>query len=110
MPDYLRYVTQLSYWTNPVFWTGIGILATYRISHLLSTDRITRGIRKFFRVQEDFDQDLQPNFIAKVLVCFWCTSVWVSLFIFLYMIFLVPVAMIPFAFAGGALVLEEISS
>ena len=109
MLDYLKSVMLLTFWVNPYFWVLVAGFASYRISHLLVTDLIGRKIRNFFNVQEDFDQDLQPNFIAKALVCYWCTSVWVSFFVTLVMIFSVPVVMLPFGIAGIALFLENIT-
>lgn len=62
-------------------------LAVYRITHLLVIDKIFEPVRKYFVIR-DFKSEPYPTyslqggavrkFIGRMLVCFWCSGIWVS--------------------------------
>lgn len=65
-------------------------LSVYRITHLLVIDMIFEPVRKYFVVRNFHTTIERPyptyelqggfirRFIGKVLICYWCTGIWVS--------------------------------
>ncbi len=97
----------------------LGILATWRITSLLSNDfekgpkDILRSLRHKLGVR--WDEKSEPygtTEIAKGLLCFWCCSVWVGgglAIVFSHTEpWLIPV--VALAFSGGAIVLWELAT
>ncbi len=69
-------------------------LASFRLSHLFVFDEIMNPIRKYFLNYEEEENVLgltfpvpKPkgrgirNFIGRILRCYWCTGVWMTLFL-----------------------------
>jgi hypothetical protein len=100
------------------------ILASFRVTRLIVFDQITEFFRKIFLEEvEEQNKDGQTEiyivpksgkirgFIGELISCYWCTGVWVAIFLtFLYYFFPAicePVVLI-FAIAGGASLLEAI--
>lgn len=57
-------------------------LVTARLSLMVSREplpfRIMAHIRQVVGVVPDVDMSLQPNEVAKLLSCVWCSSVWIG--------------------------------
>lgn len=88
----------------------IAILAAWRITSVINREKIGEVIRK--RVGEKADPYV-PNaytfpdtFMAKLVSCFWCLSVWVSLFCFMAML-IYPYFLYPFAISAVVIFLDE---
>lgn len=98
------------------------ILASFRLTHLLVFDQITSFIREPFisvTIVENASGHLEENieikgtgirhFIGSLLSCYWCTGLWISLFVVLVYSYF-PVTF-PFflvlAVAGAAAIIES---
>ncbi|WP_102271795.1 DUF1360 domain-containing protein [Cytobacillus massiliigabonensis] len=97
-------------------------LASFRLTRLLVYDKITEFIRRpFFEELEETNKDgeieiyLVPKkgrirgFFGNLLSCYWCTGVWVSIFLCLLYIFNTPLALpilLVLAVAGLAALIE----
>lgn len=70
-------------------------LATFRLTRLLVFDQITNPFRKLFIEEMEFEDEsgnkeiyvkaksgVIRNFIGELLSCYWCTSIWCSIFLF----------------------------
>ena len=91
-------------------------LATFRITHLFVYDSIFSSIKAplYTEVVVDEEVYLSPkNKLGEMLSCHWCTSVWVSLFLFLLFIY-VPIISSPFitvfAISGVACLCQMVKS
>lgn len=87
----------------PLFWVVITILAIWRISSILSRERIARWYRSLAGVSEGGDwQDVPETLAGYLVTCLWCTSVWVSMILIPVMYFF-PIILLPFAFSAVAI-------
>ena len=67
----------------PVFDLVLIVLALYRLTHLVTQDKITNPIRQYF---SKFERGVRKT-IYELLICPWCVGIWLSLFlVFLYLI------------------------
>jgi len=92
--------------------------ATWRITNLLVDDNeigpyeILPWLRDKLGVEyDDKGRRFGRNEIGKALICPWCTSVWVGLFIAVLYVVVPEVALIialPFALSGAALYIRGI--
>ncbi|MBO0994553.1 DUF1360 domain-containing protein [Bacillus sp. SD088] len=99
-------------------------LAVFRLTRLLVYDQITEFIRRpFMQEYEALDENgeleiyLIPKekglrgWIGQLISCYWCTGIWISIFIFLICWFY-PVVAEPFVYilsiAGLAAIIETI--
>lgn len=90
-------------------------LATFRLAHLLTYDKIFGFVRGFF-LEESKEANEKPSRIASRLVyemleCLWCTGIWSALIVFT--VYLLGVwgqfVVIVFAAAGVGSFLQVIS-
>lgn len=90
-------------------------LATFRLAHLLTYDKIFGFVRHFF-LAESREAPEKPTRVAsrvvyEMLECLWCTGIWSALLVFtVYLLgiwgqFLVIV----FAIAGAAAILQVLT-
>lgn len=94
----------------------IGILATWRLSAMLSYEagmfNIFIRFREFIGIVHDDNGDVvdsDGSFLADLFSCIWCLSVWVGLFVGL-IIYFFPVLVVifyPFALSAGAILIER---
>lgn len=98
------------------------ILASFRITHLIVFDEIASFIRKPFidvierENEEGFKEVIVEvkgkglrRFIGKLISCYWCTGIWVSLGV-VCLFYLYPKSFflfIVFAIAGAAAAIES---
>ncbi|MCA1062078.1 DUF1360 domain-containing protein [Rossellomorea sp. AcN35-11] len=97
-------------------------LAVFRMTHLIVFDKITESLRSPFfdevtemgenGVEEIFlvpKQGGLKGFMGELLSCYWCTGIWVALFLYAGNIFL-PLIFVPIitvlAVAGIASIVE----
>lgn len=102
----------------------IGCLATFRLTSIIQREKIAAPFRRlfgviegegdtFYFVRDEYTIIYPDNFFGHLLECFWCVSVWVGLFVTLY-ICLLPefpflLLLLPFAFSAVAMLLRELS-
>ncbi|PFA66378.1 sporulation protein [Bacillus sp. AFS015802] len=99
-------------------------LAIFRLTHLIVFDKITEFLRAPFfdesiEVEENGEEAVYitpkkgglTGFIGELLSCYWCTGIWVSIFLYGGYFFF-PLYFIPFitllAVAGIAAILEAV--
>lgn len=95
----------------------IGILATWRLSAMLSYEAGPNDIFIWFReligiYHDDTGEIIGDNgsFFAELFTCIWCLSVWIGMVITV-MIFLNPVLFwlfLPLALSAGAILTERL--
>jgi hypothetical protein len=89
----------MSLWLSLV----LAILATWRITHLLTDEDGPADIAVRFRTW------VRDSLIGRMLDCFLCTSVWVSLPLALFVTRVFPDVLVAWwAISGGACLLERI--
>jgi len=100
------------------------ILASFRLTRLIVFDRITESFRKLFLDEvEEQNNDGQTEvyivpksgkisgFFGELISCYWCTGVWVAIFLTLLYYFFPSICgpfVLVFAIAGGASLIEAI--
>ncbi|MER2058108.1 MAG: DUF1360 domain-containing protein [Niallia sp.] len=100
------------------------ILASFRLTRLVVFDQITEFFRKFFLDElEEKNKEGQievyivpksgkiRGFFGELISCYWCTGVWVAIFLTLLYYFLPSICepfILVFAIAGGASLIEAI--
>lgn len=85
------------------------IFAAWRITSALNREGIGKTFRSIFAGETvDVDGLLthQENFIAELVMCFWCLSFWVSAACFLLFIFF-PALLYPFAISSMVILLDK---
>jgi len=93
--------------------------ATWRISALLSREagpfRIFEKIRQLTGIKHDADGDvfyIPPKFLAELLSCVWCVSIWVACF-WTVLWYLAPEICIaiatPFALSTAAILIDKLT-
>jgi len=96
------------FWKAPGFWSVVAVLAAWRLTSILHSERIARPFRKLFGVSEEGELWRYPDtFWGYLISCFWCLSVWVSVFV-LMVVFLCPYLLLPFALSAGAILLNSL--
>lgn len=74
------------------------LLASYRLTRLVTTDDVTAALRD--RIWSRFPPDTRTGYL---ITCDWCSSVYMaSLLVFLYMIVPVPAMLLMLVLAGSA--------
>jgi len=96
----------------------IFILATWRISSLLVKEDgpffLFKRLRERSGIQHDENGDVfmvPESFLAGVLSCVWCSSMWVAIGWFAFWLAWPDVAVmsaIPFAISAGSIFLEKV--
>jgi len=87
---------------NPL-WLVITIVATWRITNIITEEKIAEPLRKVFG---DDGVSYPDTMIAYLFHCFYCMSVWVGLICTLLMLFF-PFILLPFAISGTSIFLKE---
>ncbi|ERN52872.1 DUF1360 domain-containing protein [Alkalihalophilus marmarensis] len=98
-------------------------LAVFRLTHLIVFDRLFDRVRNIFveiieEIQDDGEvyQYIESKgrglrkLIGNVISCYWCTGVWVSIFLVIAFVFLYQIIWIPlliFAISGAAGIIES---
>lgn len=92
----------------PLLWLVVACLASWRIASIIHHEKIAAPFRKLLGVKEltELDWTYPDNFIGELIECFYCTSVWTSIFVSVAM-FLFPPVLIPFALSTVAIILES---
>lgn len=95
-------------------------LATWRLASLLTGEDgpflMFRKLRERVGIEHDDDGNVYAvpdTFLAGVLSCVWCCSIWVALGWILYWLLLPNLAelcAIPFAISAGAIVVERLAN
>jgi len=101
----------------------IALLATYRIAALLNAQDKETGpghsldrLRKWLGVEYDEKGKAKAqNWRAEILLCYFCTSMWIGLFLTVPMIAalvfhaneVAALFLLPFALSGGAMFLRK---
>lgn len=85
----------------------IGVLATWRIAAFLVYEHWTEGLRQRAGVYILGDDDLPQDIAGRVLACFWCVTMLVSLPVTLVLLYRWWWALLPFALSGGAIILNH---
>ena len=103
---------------NNIYIFLVAILATWRISALLSYEAGPFGILEWIREKVGIIHDdegekiaVHDNIFAQVLDCVWCISVWIGAFVTIW-IWLSPVFvwfLLPLAFSAGAIMIEKVN-
>jgi len=96
----------------------IAILATWRLSAMMSYETGPFDVFTYIResvgiVHDDTGQKIgvPETFIAKLLDCVWCNSVWIA-FVIVIMLYFYPVFVwfvFPFALSTGAIIVEKVT-
>ena len=90
-------------------WFLVAVPATWRLTHILYSERIAKGIRSFFKIGHDANGQVvswPDTFFGHLLGCSWCLSVWVGA-LFTLMIYVAPVVLLPFALSAASIWIEE---
>src|SRR5574342_1409640 len=84
---------------NLPLWLIVGCLATWRISSIIHHEKIAAPFRRLLGVKEitETDWSYPDTFIGSLIECFYCTSVWVGIGVFVVVI-VFPLVLVPFAF------------
>lgn len=89
------------------FWLLIAGLATWRISNILTAEKIAEPLREQLGIVDmEGYVDAPDTFLAGVFSCLWCMSVWVGLAATITLL-LVPEALLPFAFSAIAILVDR---
>lgn len=89
------------------FWLFVAGLATWRISNILTAEKIAEPLREQFGIVDmEGYVDAPDTFLAGVFSCLWCMSVWVGLAVTLILL-LVPEALLPFALSTIAIMVDR---
>lgn len=96
---------------NPFFWAIAGFLAVWRLTNIIQREEIAAPIRRSVGIIEPDGEDpdhwiFPDSFLGKVFYCFWCGSVWVSLFVTLLLLVFPPL-ILPFALSAGAIAFKQ---
>lgn len=89
------------------------VMAVARVTRILVDETIAEPIRKAVGIyHNDAGKKIthDDTFLAQLLWCFWCTSVWISAaFVLVYALspFLFDILSIPFAVSWAAIALYE---
>lgn len=83
----------------------VGILATWRLTSLIVNED---GPFKVFARLHNWANIYSPNFLAGLLDCVWCTSVWVGTGVAVIVLSPVWFVLWPFALSAGAILLDEV--
>jgi len=85
-------------------------LAVWRICFMLANEDLFSWLRRLVGVKEDSDnQQYGTNWLARQMLCVWCTSVPVGLlFVVAYSLWPRPtyLASLPFAISAGAIMVH----
>ena len=108
-----------------IFWFVLLALAVFRISRLIVHDKITSFIRRpFHEMVEEVNENGEveeyivikgkglQSFIGELLSCHWCVGVWVSILLFMivvYFPFIGKPLLLIFGAAGLAGLIETIN-
>lgn len=100
------------------------ILASFRLTRLIVFDQITEFFRRIFLDEvEEKNKEGQTEvfivpksgkirgFFGELISCYWCTGVWVAIFLTLLYYFFPSICepfILVFAIAGGASLIEAI--
>lgn len=89
-------------------------LATWRLSSLIVNEAgpwdLLAKARALIGIYYDDHSMLQgKNMIARAMICVWCSSVWVGIFVtVLYLIVpITTILLLPFALSAVAIIIEE---
>jgi len=84
----------------------VGILATWCVSALLYYWNGFEWLRCRVGVYEVDEHDCPISFCGRLLHCFWCVALAVSVPIAV-LAYTAPLLLLPFAYAGGAMLLSK---
>ena len=85
------------------------VLATWRVTSIINREKIAYPIRKLIGEKIDYGSGMTSapdTFIANLITCFMCLSVWVSIGILVLFHFFPP-AIYVFALSGAAIFVER---
>ncbi len=93
----------------------LGVLATWRITSIISQEKIFEPLRRILGEKETthiaengftYTDYEYTTFISKLISCFMCLSVWVGMFNTV-MLFVFPYFFLPFALSAMGIFLEQ---
>ena len=90
------------------FWFLVSLLAGWRITQIINYEDIMEPVRDAIGIDPLLDPEIQDTWLAQMISCFDCCSVWVGLVTTLVAL-IRPVLLLPFAFSAVAMLLEKIS-
>lgn len=93
-------------------------LATWRISSLLANEMGPADILESFRHRVGVRYDERnnrygQNIVAEAMICVWCISIWIGIFLGLVWTFngmAATTIAVPFALSAGAIIVEKITN
>lgn len=83
----------------------VACLATWRISNIIYEEKIFESVRARLGVFRDGSYN--DTFIANLLSCFWCVSVWVGIACTIVTA-VAPVVLLPFALSAAAIMIKGV--
>lgn len=93
----------------PLLWLAVLPFAVWRVTSIIHSEGIASGFRQRLGVVESNEDSyywIYPdNFIGKVLSCFLCLSVWVSI-VFAAIMVVYPIILVPFAASALAILIN----
>lgn len=87
----------------------VGLLAVWRVTALLVYDDWFQWLRDKACVDYVDEAGEPKTFWGRMLACFWCTSVLVSILVTALLISPVWFITVPFALSGGAVLLNHLT-
>jgi hypothetical protein len=106
-------VEYLSFWLYPVFWLVVWMLATWRISSIITREEIGKPLRSLVGITsmrtatgEEYNE-IPDTFFGYLFSCLWCMSVWVSILLIVPVLKFPPV-LLPFAASAGAILIDRL--
>lgn len=96
---------------NIFFWGMAGFLAVWRLTNIIQREEIAAPVRRAVGIIEPDGEDPEhwifpDSFIGKVFFCFYCGSIWASIFVTLLLL-LFPPLILPFALSAAAIAFKQ---
>lgn len=63
---------------SPGLWALLDVLATYRLTRLVTHDRITEGLRRRIAGQDEVFGGMARPQVFDFITCPWCVGVWLA--------------------------------
>lgn len=89
---------------NPIVWIVVAALATWRITNIITSEKIFEPLRKGLGITDDIHYP--DTFLGYLFSCFYCMSVWVGFVCTLLLIFF-PYALLPFSLSALSILIKE---